>query len=681
VQPQPVQPKAPADGGDKPAGQASEPGQAKGETAETASQAAVESQTASAESGEEAAKTPTDSAGSQSAEAAAKARPIVLTEAQKQQQGVRVHDRGYRAGRKAVGVREELEQIEEEGSFRLWLQEFVRNHQSWSISLAFHAVVIVVLGLLALPELNRQISLLATTDLPEDTQIEQLEQLVIERPELEDVTPDIVDRVEPESLQPKIDMEDASQGVDAASMKLTDMSLDKALYNDLLSEVGRGTGQADQYGTGKGKKGTGAGLGGTGQGLGGRGGRRGTAIDRGATEFSEAAVDLALQWLANHQLPDGGWCFDHTLAPSCQAAEQPCGDPGSLPEARIAATALGVLPFLGAGQTHQVGQYKKTVAGGLNFLIKNMKVKPEGGSLYEPGGRMYSHGLATIALCEAYAMTLTPKELRRKAAAAYHGEGQSPSEMGLRRPKTKQEKLAVRNQMLALGQAAQLALNYIAYAQDPAGGGWRYEPRQAGDTSVVGWQLMGLVSGRLGYLIVDPRVLQKAGGFLDHVQFESGSNYGYTGPERGSSATQAIGLLGRMYLGWKHDHPALEQGVQALVRRGPSRGNMYYNYYATQVVHHYGGDPWESWNPRMRDSLVAKQAKEEAGHEAGSWYFRGGDHGSDKGGRLYCTALAAMTLQVYYRHLPIYGKDIFDEIEARQEAKGPKKAEDFDEDF
>jgi len=33
-----------------------------------------------------------------------------------------------------------------------------------------------------------------------------------------------------------------------------------------------------------------------------------------------------------------------------------------------------------------------------------------------------------------------------------------------------------------------------------------------------------------------------------------------------------------------------------------------------------------------------------------------GDHGSERGGRLYCTSMATMILEVYYRHMPIYGK-------------------------
>jgi hypothetical protein len=54
----------------------------------------------------------------------------------------------------------------------------------------------------------------------------------------------------------------------------------------------------------------------------------------------------------------------------------------------------------------------------------------------------------------------------------------------------------------------------------------------------------------------------------------------------------------------------------------------------------------------MRDQLVNSQAKE--GHEEGSWHMGKGDHGADRGGRLYCTGMATMILEVYYRHMPIY---------------------------
>jgi hypothetical protein len=69
-------------------------------------------------------------------------------------------------------------------------------------------------------------------------------------------------------------------------------------------------------------------------------------------------------------------------------------------------------------------------------------------------------------------------------------------------------------------------------------------------------------------------------------------------------------------------------------------------------MHHYGGSEWESWNHQMRDVLVESQF--DSGHEAGSWSPQG-DH-SEAGGRIFMTSLAACTLEVYYRHLPVFRK-------------------------
>ena len=82
---------------------------------------------------------------------------------------------------------------------------------------------------------------------------------------------------------------------------------------------------------------------------------------------------------------------------------------------------------------------------------------------------------------------------------------------------------------------------------------------------------------------------------------------------------------------------------------------MYYNYYATQVLRHWGGEEWEQWNPKMREYLIATQSNR--GHEAGSWYFSGGR--GDSGGRLYNTGMAVMTLEVYYRYMPLYQQKAF----------------------
>src|SRR5690606_10019094 len=154
--------------------------------------------------------------------------------------------------------------------------------------------------------------------------------------------------------------------------------------------------------------------------------------------------------------------------------------------------------------------YSQPVGAGLHFLTRSMRTSAAGGDLRDAGGRMYSHGLAAIALCEAYAMT------------------KDPSLLG----------------------PAQLAIYYTVHAQDPVGGGWRYTPQQAGDTSAVGWQIMALKSAHLAYLQVPPLAVQRSAYFLDRVQTENGAFYGYTSPGKGG-ATTAVGLLARIHLGWK----------------------------------------------------------------------------------------------------------------------------------
>src|SRR5262249_61736698 len=70
----------------------------------------------------------------------------------------------------------------------------------------------------------------------------------------------------------------------------------------------------------------------------------------------------------------------------------------------IAGTAFGLLPLLGAGHTHKAGapKYKKPVKDGLEYLIGQLKAHKMTGDF---GNGMYAQGLATIALCEAYAMS------------------------------------------------------------------------------------------------------------------------------------------------------------------------------------------------------------------------------------------------------------------------------------
>ena len=495
-----------------------------------------------------------------------------------------------------------------------------------ALSAAVHAAVLLVAALIPIfrPTLSaNDPPVLAALD--EEEELIEIDDLrdIIAAPQADSIAPvdplDVVPELQPEmpELNPQT-ADNAESGADAASRLLDDRSAElRAFLNSNIQPFGQGTGQSARPGNGRG-------VFGLGRGMGFRGSRRGRAKSLGATEASEEAVDAALVWLAAHQRADGSWSFDHRGG-KCRGR---CDHHGNASSATAAATAMALLPFLGAGHTHIEGKYQRTVAKGLYFLIGKIKAKGTIGSFWEPRARMYSQGLATLALCEASAMTLSGGKIKKPAA----------------------ESELFTNERLAT--TAQMGLNCIMDTQGPRGG-WRYDPGEPGDTSVVGWQLMALKSGYLAGLKVEARTVAGVQNFLDSVQSERGADYGYSSRTKGTIATRAIGLLSRMYLGWPRQHPALAAGAKHLVKVKPKRDDVYFNYYATQVLSHYGGPLWQEWNVQMRESLVRRQSNR--GHEKGSWYFSD-PHGAQLGGRLYSTAMAAMTLEVYYRILPIYGK-------------------------
>lgn len=335
---------------------------------------------------------------------------------------------------------------------------------------------------------------------------------------------------------------------------------------------------------------------------------RGQLLAReGGTTETEAAVTKGLAWIARHQNSDGSWSLDaFHHAGDCNGQ---CGNPGV--KSDTAGTALALLPFLGSGQTHLRGEYNLTIARGLRWLIDQQK--SDGDLRGVGGGTMYAHGQATIALCEAFALS----------------------------------------QAELLKDPAQRAVNFIVAGQHSQGG-WRYSPGQPGDLSVVGWQMMALRSAQMAYLEVPQETFLKANRFLNAVQVSPRlGQYCYMPGGHPTPIMTAEGLLCRQYSGWRHNHPVLNNGVEELLKTHlPKADNpyMYYWYYGTQVMHHMGGRAWQEWNGALRDLLVSMQST--TGHEAGSW-APGGGH-DQQGGRLYMTALAVCTLEVYYRHMPLY---------------------------
>jgi hypothetical protein len=342
-------------------------------------------------------------------------------------------------------------------------------------------------------------------------------------------------------------------------------------------------------------------------------GRRAALVEAfGGSTATEAAVARALEWLAKQQdKKDDLWSL-----------QGPYLDGGSQ-ENRLAATAMALLAFQGAGNTTREGRYRKVVDRAWKALVKAQR---EDGrfDMHPPlptHHALYSHAQATIAACELFGMT--------------RGEPHA--------------------------EPARRALAYAVAAQGP-NGGWRYEPGHAGDMSVTGWFMMALKSGEMAGLAVPEESLAGIQGFLDTVAVNEGTRYGYRLdlPGRPASpvtaAISAEGLLCRQYLGWRRDDPRLVAGVELLIGPQPfdwdNDKDVYAWYYITQVTHHLGGEPWRRWNDRMKEVLPAAQVRK--GAEAGSW-----DPALDKwghiGGRLFVTCFCTFMLEVYYRHLPLYG--------------------------
>jgi hypothetical protein len=327
----------------------------------------------------------------------------------------------------------------------------------------------------------------------------------------------------------------------------------------------------------------------------------------GGTEESDAAVARGLRWLARHQdVRTGAWSLNRFhIHAGCS-----CSGPGR--DNDVAGTALALLAFLGDGQTHLRGYYAANVDRGLKFLLAHqLRQKPAGYF----GGEMYAHAMATIAVCEAYGLTHDEK----------------------------------------LHRAARSALQLIANSQNKTGG-WRYQPgSKDADTSVTGWQIVALKTGDLAGISIPPVIWKEAGRWLDSCMLDGGAAYGYQGTNRGGIANSAIGLVCRAYLGGDRYQEGFRSGVARLRGSPPSVSrSQYYNYYATQLMHHVGGDDWDFWNPQIRDFLVAAQEKgdPQLRHAAGSWDPAGDIHGHE-GGRIMVTALALLNLEVYYRSVPL----------------------------
>lgn len=375
--------------------------------------------------------------------------------------------------------------------------------------------------------------------------------------------------------------------------------------------------------------------GGAGGAFGGRRGGHRNLRAGGGGKKTQTAVDLALEWLKNHQSPDGRWDCDGFDA---QCKSNKCSGPGeSVFDPGISGLAL--LCFLGAGETHQSGNYKETVKEGLKYLRSIQDTEgcfgPRTSQQFQ-----YNHMCASLAMTEAYGLT----------------------------------------QSVIFKDAAQRGVNFIHQSQNPYLA-WRYGVRDGdNDTSVTGWAVMGLKSAVLAELDVDKGAFRGALDWIDKMTEPEFGKCGYQQrggaparttamqqkfPATESESLTAVGVLTRVFAhstggeGDPKKDEMITKGCDLMLKKLPKWDvdagtiDFYYWYYGSLAMFQVGGQYWDKWNPAMQTAIIEHQRKEPDRDEKGSWDPE--DPWAPEGGRVYATTLNCLCMEVFYRYGRVFG--------------------------
>ncbi len=365
----------------------------------------------------------------------------------------------------------------------------------------------------------------------------------------------------------------------------------------------------------------------------------------GGNRLTEAGVEAGLAWLAAHQMEDGTWDrfnFDRM----CPGHDRCTGSAVRRTEDDLQAgvSALALLAFLGGGYTDHEGPYQDKVGRGIGALLEMQQA--DGGFSRRPGMDGYNNALATLALAEYYAMTRAAR---------------------VREPLTHAVERLV---------ASQQAL-----------GGWDYQSYGStgrNDTSITAWMVQALhAAAAVGIDVPPETMVQAAMHFTRATERDGRVRYADAGagfdlkenlrPEyRYGAGMLAAGLVCEQMLGWRLDGSlARMQAARALAdlpseakaraKEASKTHNEYYWYYGTLAMFQRGGDDWNRWNARLRDTLLPLQNRDKLpdgskSHAYGSWPPYGANWGlfGRMGSRIYTTAICTLTLEVYYRHTPAF---------------------------
>ena len=306
-----------------------------------------------------------------------------------------------------------------------------------------------------------------------------------------------------------------------------------------------------------------------------------TSVARLTPEVKKA-ITRGLEYLAKTQLEDG----------SFGTGNKPGG------------TALALMSFMLQGHVPGEGKYGKTMAKAIDFLISVEKK----GYIHDGSSRgMYEHGLAVLALSEAW------------------GQSQDPR----------------------IRETLMRAVNCTLNAQNHEGG-WRYGPEPtSADLSCAAMQMVALASARESGIAVPEKAIQRAVDYAVSCEVRTTGGFSYqtlAGAPMGGAgfARTAAGTLSLMLCGARN-HPATRGGA-AYVYSQPdavyqNTGNYgYAHYYAAQAMYQAGDKYFNRYYAKISKALLEKQG------ENGDW------------GGAVNTGFSILTLGVPYRFLPIYQK-------------------------
>ena len=366
-------------------------------------------------------------------------------------------------------------------------------------------------------------------------------------------------------------------------------------------------------------------------------------VKYGGNAATEKAVADGLAWLARHQANDGFWSSECLADGQWSKCEPQHACTGAGRKYEIAQTGLALLAFQAGGHYYfNNSTYCDRVRKGLDWLVSQQRPdgalvseKPRGGHSRYHTFYMYDHGIATFALADACATALAL--------------GETPD------PRYR--------------RACERAVRYIE-SQQHEDGGWRYTDDfdRPSDTSVAGWQVLALKSAQEAAIQIDYQCLEKIRDFFTHTEMgvDGRTWYQIRGPVRRqqTEATTAIGMLARQFLLDQPDAPLVQQAALYLADLAQANGNdrvaenrtdeykLRYNYYlwykGSLAMFQVGGQLWQRWNDPVRSAILALQCHD--GCQRGSW--DPDTQWGDRGGRIYTTALAILTLETYYRYTP-----------------------------